>query len=423
MPQFVSAQDALKFVNSGSHVFVQTAAATPQQLVKALAARAGELRHVKIHSIHTEGDVSYAHPDLSESFEIHSYFNGPNLRKLRGNVNPTYVPCFLSEIPALFYSGAVPLDVALIQVSKPDSHGMCSLGPSVDVSLSAVRTAKMVIAQVNPQMPRTFGDAQIEFSRIHYAVEVDEPLYMKTPAKLGETELKIGKNIASLIEDGSTLQMGIGAIPDAALKALGSHKDLGIHTEMFSDCLVDLYETGAVTNKMKARLAGKIVSSFVIGSEKVYKFIDDNPLVMMMDTTFTNDTHIIRQNPKVVAINSAVEVDLTGQVCADSIGSRIYSGVGGQMDFMRGAALSKGGKPIIALPSTTSNGRSKITGFLQRGAGVTTTRAHVHYVVTEYGIAYLHGKTIAERCKALIDIAAPEFREALEKEAAEVLGR
>lgn len=422
MPQFVSAQEALKFVNSGAHVFVQTAAATPQQLVKALTARAAELRHVKIHSIHTEGDVSYAHPDLSESFEIHSYFNGANLRKVRGNVNPSYVPCFLSEIPALFYSGAVPLDVALIQVSKPDNHGMCSLGPSVDVSLSAVRTAKMVIAQVNPQMPRTFGDAQIEFSRINYAVEVDEPLYIKTPAKLGETELKIGKNIASLIEDGSTLQMGIGAIPDAALKALGDHKDLGIHTEMFSDCLVDLYETGAITNKMKARLAGKIVSSFVIGSEKVYKFIDNNPLVMMMDTTFTNDTHIIRQNPQVVAINSAVEVDLTGQVCADSIGNRIYSGVGGQMDFMRGAALSKGGKPIIALPSTTSNGRSKITGFLQRGAGVTTTRAHVHYVVTEYGIAYLHGKTIAERCKALIDIAAPQFREALEKEAAEVLG-
>lgn len=422
MPQFVSAQEALKFVNSGSHVFIQTAAATPQQLVKALTARAGDLRHVKIHSIHTEGDVSYAHPDLSESFEIHSYFNGANLRKVRGNVNPSYVPCFLSEIPALFYSGAVPLDVALIQVSEPDSHGMCSLGPSVDVSLSAVRTAKMVIAQVNPQMPRTFGDAQIEFSRINYAVKVDEPLYIKAPAKLGETELKIGKNIASLIEDGSTLQMGIGAIPDAALRALGDHKDLGIHTEMFSDCLVDLYETGAITNKMKARLAGKIVSSFVIGSEKVYKFIDNNPLVMMMDTTFTNDTHIIRQNPKVVAINSAVEVDLTGQVCADSIGSRIYSGVGGQMDFMRGAALSKGGKPIIALPSTTNNGRSKITGFLQKGAGVTTTRAHVHYVVTEYGIAYLHGKTIAERCRALIDIAAPQFRESLEKEASEVLG-
>lgn len=423
MPQFVSAQEALQLVNSGNHVFVQTAAATPQQLTKALGARAGELRNVKVHSIHTEGDVSYAHPDHAESFEIHSYFNGANLRRVRGNINPSYVPCFLSEIPALFYSGAVPLDVALIQVSTPDSHGMCSLGPSVDVTLAAVRTAKLVIAQVNPQMPRTFGDAQIEFSRIQYAVEVNEPLYMKPPAKMGETEIKIGKNIASLIEDGSTLQMGIGAIPDAALKALGSHKDLGIHTEMFSDCLVDLYETGAITNKMKARLAGKIVSSFVIGSEKVYKFIDNNPLVMMMDTSWTNDTHVIRQNPKVVAINSAVEVDLTGQVCADSIGARIYSGVGGQMDFMRGAALSHGGKPIIALPSTTAKGKSKITGFLQRGAGVTTTRAHVHYVVTEYGIAYLHGKTLAERCRALIDIAAPQFREELEKESAEVLGR
>lgn len=422
MPQFVSASDALKIVKSNDNVFVQTAAATPQQLVKALTNRAEELQSVKIYSIHTEGDVSYAHPSLSKSFEIHSFFNGGNLRKIRGNINPSFVPIFLSEIPHLFYRGVVPLDVALVQVSPPDQHGMCSLGPSVDVSVSAVRTAKVVIAQVNPKMPRTFGDAQIEFSRVNYAVEVDEELYLAKPKAPTEVELQIGRNIANLIEDGSTLQMGIGAIPDATLKALTNHKDLGIHTEMFSDGLVDLYKTGAITNKFKKRLAGKIVSSFVLGSRKVYDFIDNNPMVMMMDAAYTNDTHVIRQNPKVVAINSAIEVDLTGQVCADSIGNRIYSGIGGQMDFIRGAALSLGGKPIIALPSTTAKGESKISAFLKEGAGVTTTRAHVHYIVTEHGVAYLHGKTLQERAAALIQIAAPEFREELQRKANQVLG-
>ncbi|WP_415063197.1 acetyl-CoA hydrolase/transferase family protein [Bdellovibrio sp.] len=422
MAQFVSAQEALKVVKSGNNVFIQTAAATPQQLVKALTARASELRDVKIYSIHTEGDCSYAHPDYEKSFEIHSFFNGHNLRSMRKNINPTFVPIFLSEIPSLFYNGIVPLDVALVQVSPPDKHGMCSLGPSVDVSLSAVRTAKTVIAQVNPKMPRSFGDAQIEFSKVHFAVEVDEELYLASPAAPSDVELQIGKNIAALIEDGATLQMGIGAIPDATLKALTGHKDLGIHTEMFSDGLVDLYKTGAVTNKYKTRMTGKIVSSFALGSRKTYDFIDNNPMVIMMDAAYTNDTHIIRQNPKVVAINSAIEVDLTGQVCADSIGNRIYSGVGGQMDFMRGAALSKGGKPIIALPSTTSKGQSKITPFLKEGAGVTTTRAHVHYIVTEHGVAHLHGKTLQERAKALIAIAAPEFREDLEKQSRKVLG-
>lgn len=422
MPQFVSATDALKIVKSGDNVFIHTAAATPQQLVKALTARAPEVEGVKVYSIHTEGDCSYAHPSLAKSFEIHSFFNGSNLRKMRGNINPSFVPIFLSEIPNLFYRGVVPLDVALVQVSPPDKHGMCSLGPSVDVSISAVRTAKVVIAQVNPRMPRTFGDAQIEFSRVHFAVEVNEELYLAKPKELSDVELQIGRNIANLIEDGSTLQMGIGAIPDATLKALTGHKDLGIHTEMFSDGLVDLCKTGAVTNKYKARLSGKIVSSFVLGSRKVYDFVDDNPLVIMMDAAYTNDTHIIRQNPKVIAINSAIEVDLTGQVCADSVGSRIYSGIGGQMDFMRGAALSHGGKPIIALPAKTSKGESKISAFLHEGAGITTTRAHVHYVVTEYGVAYLHGKTLQERAKALIQIAAPEFREELAEKSRQVLG-
>lgn len=422
MPQYLSAEDALKIVKSGDNVFIQTAAATPQQLVKALTARAADLRQVKVYSIHTEGDCSYADPRLQESFEVHSFFNGKNIRAVRGNINSSFVPIFLSEIPYLFYRGTVPLDVALVQVSPPDQHGMCSLGPSVDVSISAVRTAKVVIAQVNPKMPRSFGDAQIEFSKIHMAVAVDEELHLAKAALLSETELQIGRNIAGLIEDGATLQMGIGAIPDAALKALRGHKDLGVHTEMFSDGLVDLYESGAISNRLKKRMPGKIVSSFALGSRKTYDFIDNNPLVMMMDAAYTNDSHIIRQNPKVVAINSAIEVDLTGQVCADSIGSRIYSGIGGQMDFMRGAALSEGGKPIIALPSKTAKGVSKITPFLKEGAGVTTTRAHVHYVVTEHGVAYLHGKTLSERVKALIAIAAPECREDLERKSREVLG-
>lgn len=422
MPKYVSAGEALKVLKSGDNVFIQTAAATPQQLVKAMTARAAELRQVKVYSIHTEGDCSYADPRFQESFEVHSFFNGKNIRAVRGNINSSFVPIFLSEIPYLFYRGTVPLDVALVQVSPPDQHGMCSLGPSVDVSISAVRTAKTVIAQVNPKMPRSFGDAQIEFSKIHMAVSVDEELYLAKTAELSETELQIGRNIASLIDDGATLQMGIGAIPDAALKALRGHKDLGVHTEMFSDGLVELYESGAISNRLKKRMPGKIVSSFALGSRKTYDFIDNNPLVMMMDAAYTNDSHIIRQNPKVVAINSAIEVDLTGQVCADSIGSRIYSGIGGQMDFMRGAALSEGGKPIIALPSKTAKGVSKITPFLKEGAGVTTTRAHVHYVVTEHGVAYLHGKTLSERVKALIAIAAPECREDLERRSREVLG-
>ena len=413
MPKFVSAREALQAVKSGDNVFIHTAAATPQQLVKALTARAPEVAGVKVYSIHTEGDCSYAHPALSASFEIRSFFNGANLRKIRPNLNATFVPAFLSEIPAWFYSGTVALDVALLQVSPPDSHGMCSLGPSVDVSIAAARTAKIVIAQVNPRMPRTFGDAQFEFDKIHFAVEVNEELYLAPPAAPSAVELEIGRNVASLIENGSTLQLGIGAIPDATLRALTAHQDLGVHTEMFSDGLVDLYATGAITNRFKRRMRGKIVSSFVVGSRKAYDFIHDNPAVVMMDAAYTNDTLVIHQNPKVIAINSAIEVDLTGQICADSVGSRIYSGIGGQMDFMRGAVLSKGGKPIIALPSRTAKGRSKIALFLQEGAGVTTTRAHVHYVVTEFGVAALNGKTLAERASALIAVAAPEFRDEL----------
>lgn len=413
MPKFVSAEEAVKVIKSHDHIFIHSVAATPQQLVKALTLRSSELKSVKIYSIHTEGDCSYAEEKYQDNFEIRSFFNGSNLRKTRSNLNSTFVPIFLSEIPHLFYKGTIPLDVALIQVSPPDEHGMCSLGPSVDISIAAVRTAKTIIAQVNPKMPRTFGDSQFEFEKIHFAVHVDEELYLTKNKLPSEVELQIGRNVASLIEDGSTLQMGIGSIPDATLKALGNHKDLGIHTEMFSDGVVDLYKQGAITNKFKKRLMGKIVTSFALGTRKVYDFIDNNPMVVLMDAAYTNDTHYIRQNPKVIALNSAIEVDLTGQICADSIGSRIYSGIGGQIDFMRGAALAEGGKPIIALPSKTAKGDSKINCFLREGAGVTTTRAHVHYVVTEYGVASLFAKTLRERTLALIQVAAPEFRDQL----------
>jgi 4-hydroxybutyrate CoA-transferase len=305
--------------------------------------------------------------------------------------------------------------VALVQLTPPDKHGMCSLGPSVDVSIAALNTTKKIIAQINPKLPRTFGE-QIHYSKITKAIYHEAPLYQGPETVNSAVELAIGKNIAELIEDGSTLQLGIGAIPNAVLSLLGNHKDLGIHTEMFSDVIISLYEKGAITGRCKKKHPRKIVSSFVIGTEKIYDFIDNNTEVLLLDCSYTNNPHIIAQNPKVVAVNSAIEIDLSGQVCSDSIGSRIYSGVGGQMDFIRGAAISQGGKPIIAIPSITSKGESKIVPFLKAGAGVVTTRAHVQYVVTEYGVAYLHGLTLEERAKALIAIAAPEHRETLDRQ-------
>ena len=414
---FSTAAGCTEIIKSGDNVFIHSGVSAPQQLIAAMIARAHELKGVKIYQIHTEGNADYAKPQYRENFNVHNFFNGPNMRAASEDLSVHYIPIFLSEIPLLFYNGVIQLDVAMIQVSPPDRHGMCSLGPSVDISVSAVRTAKIVIAQVNKQMPRTFGDSQIHISKIDRMVEVDEPIHAVARAKLSDKEIKIGQNIASLIEDGATLQMGIGAIPNAVLDCLKNHKDLGIHTEMFSDGLIDLHAAGAINGKHKVRHRGKIVSSFVIGSKNVYDFIDDNPEVLLLDCSYTNNTHIVAQNPKVTAINSAIEVDVTGQVCSDSIGSRIYSGVGGQMDFIRGAALSKGGKPIIALPSTTKNGLSKIVCQLKPGAGVVTTRAHVHYVVTEHGVAYLYGKSISERIKALIKIAAPEHQENLQREA------
>ncbi|MGZ3788388.1 MAG: acetyl-CoA hydrolase/transferase family protein [Bacteriovorax sp.] len=415
MLKYVTADEAVREIKSGDRVFIHSAAATPGELVRAMVRRSSELKDVHTYHIHTEGDCSYAKEEHRESFKVHAFFNGSNIRQATQNhLAASYVPIFLSDIPHLFYNKQVELDVALVQLTPPDEHGMCSLGPSVDVSIAALNTAKKIIAQINPSLPRTFGE-QIHYSKITRAIYHEAPLFECPETKNSSVEMSIGKNIAELIEDGSTLQLGIGAIPNAVLSLLGNHKDLGIHTEMFSDGIVDLYKTGAITGRCKVKHPRKIVSSFVLGSKKIYDFIDNNTEVLLLDCSYTNNPHIIAQNPKVVAVNSAIEIDLTGQVCSDSIGSRIYSGVGGQMDFIRGAAISKGGKPIIALPSKTSKGESKIVPFLKPGAGVVTTRAHVQYVVTEYGVAYLHGLTLEERAKALIKIAAPEHRENLER--------
>lgn len=418
--QYVSPEEALEEVKSNQHLFIHSAAATPELLVKALVKKASKLKNVHIYHIHTEGDCSYANEKYKGSFFVHSFFNGKNMREeTKYHLAESYVPIFLSDIPHLFYNKKIELDVALIQLSPPDEHGMCSLGPSVDISISAVTTAKKIIAQINPLMPRTFGE-QIHFSKISKAVYHESSLPEKYDSALSPTIQDIGKNIATLIEDRSTLQMGIGAIPNAVLALLGNHKDLGIHSEMFSDGIIDLHQRGVITGKFKTKHPRKIVSSFVIGTKKIYDFVNNNSEVLLLDSSYTNNPHIIAQNPNVVAINSAIEVDLTGQVCADSIGSRIYSGVGGQMDFIRGAALSKGGKPIIALSAKTLKGESKIVSSLKKGAGVVTTRAHVHYVVTEFGVAYLHGLNLKERSIEMIKIAAPEHRERLEKEFSEL---
>lgn len=407
------ASEAVKSIKSGNNVFIHSAAAVPQHLINAMTKRHSELRGVSIYQIHTEGEAPYSNPDFQESFTIKSFFVGSNIREVIQNGSGSYIPIFLSEVPALFKKGVIPIDVALITVSPPDKHGYCSLGTSVDISLAATQCAKIVIAQINEQMPRTHGDGIIHISEINIQVEESEALPEVTYSDLTNENKQIGKNICELIENGSTLQMGIGAIPNAVLSCLDNHKNLGIHSEMFSDGVLPLIETGVINGSCKKKHPGMIVSSFVVGSKKLYDFIDDNPMVQMLDFEYVNNLSVIQQNPKVVAINSAIEIDITGQVCADSIGNKIYSGVGGQMDFIRGASLSEGGKPIIALTSTTKSGFSKIVPFLKKGAGVVTTRAHVHYVVTEYGVANLYGKTIEERVKLLIDIAHPAHREQL----------
>lgn len=413
----VSAAQAAKSIQSGNRVFLQGAAMTPNVLIDALCNRYKELENVEIVSIHTEGEAKYAQEPYSNSFRMNSCFVGSNVRQLINTTQGDYIPIFLSEINLLFRNGILPLDVAVVQVSPPDKHGYCSLGVSVDITLPAIQTAKKVIAQINPCVPRTHGDGIIHIRDIDCAVEVNTPIHTHGISPISNIEQEIGKHVAGLIEDGATLQMGIGNIPNAVLSNLGNHKRLGIHTEMFSDGVLPLIESGVVTGEDKAVKQGKIVTCFAVGSQKLYDFVDDNPLVHFKEAAYTNDTSIIRKNPKVTAINSAIEIDLTGQICADTIGSRQYSGVGGQMDFIRGASLSKGGKPIFAMPSVTAKGISKITPFLKQGAGVTTTRAHVHYVATEYGVVNLYGKNLQERAKALISIAHPNFREELEKEA------
>ena len=417
--QIVSPEEAVSYIQSRDHIIIHTAAAAPQALIQALTARHKELRKVQIFHLHTEGDAPYTQPEYRESFKTHVFFVGKNVRNAIKTGEADYIPVFLSEVPQLFSQGIVNLNAALIQVSPPDKHGYCSLGISVDATRAAILNADTVIAQINPNMPRTHGDGLIHKSEINYAIESDEQIPEHHPAELSPVELKIGRHCANLVENGATLQMGIGSIPDAVLASLGKHKNLGVHTEMFSDGLIPLIESGVVNNKEKRVHPGKVVSSFAMGTRKLYDFMDDNPLVQMLDCTYVNDTAVIRRNPKVTAINSAIEIDLTGQVCADSIGTYQYSGVGGQMDFIRGASLSDGGKPIIALPSSTGRGESKIVPFLKPGAGVVTTRAHVQYIVTEYGVANLYGQSLRRRAKALIDIAHPDHRESLEKAAHE----
>lgn len=419
MAKFVSAEEAVGSISSGDRVFIHGVAAAPRVLIDAMVGRSAELRDVELVHLHTEGRAPYSLPEHEGSFHVNAFFVGGNVREAVNEGRGDYIPVFLSEIPALFRRNVLPLDVALINVSPPDSHGFCSLGVSVDIARAAADTAKIVIAQINPHVPRTIGDALVHINDIHFAVEVDEPLPEVPPPAPTAVDEAIGRSIAELIDDGATLQMGIGAIPNAVLASLTNHKDLGIHTEMFSDGLIDLVESGVVNGRKKAKHPGKIVSGFVMGTKRLYDFVDDNPQVLMLDIGYVNDTSVIRRNPKVTAINSAIEVDLTGQVCADSIGRRHYSGVGGQMDFIRGASLSEGGKPIIALPSSTSRGESKIVPFLKEGAGVVTTRAHVHYIVTEYGVADLYGKNLRQRARELIRIAHPDHREELERQARE----
>ncbi|MEE3998708.1 acetyl-CoA hydrolase/transferase C-terminal domain-containing protein [Tenacibaculum sp. FZY0031] len=415
--KIVTAEEAVAIVKSNHKIFFQGAAMTPNLLIDTLCERYQEVSNVEIIQIHTHGKAKYLEEPYSKSFKLISCFVGDNVRKGVNMNNGDYIPIFLSEIHWLFRRNIYPLDVAFIQVSPPDKHGYCSLGTSIDITLPAIQTAKIVIAQVNPNVPRTHGDGIIHINNIDYAVKVNSPIHESITGTPSEIETRIGENVAGLIEDGATLQMGIGNIPNAVLHNLTNHQRLGIHTEMFSDGVLPLIEKGVITGEEKEIKTGKIVTCFAVGSQKLYDFIDDNPLVHFKEAGYTNDTSIIKLNPKVTAINSAIEIDLTGQVCADTIGKYQYSGVGGQMDFIRGASLSKGGKAIIAMPSITAKGVSKITPFLKEGAGVTTTRAHVHYVATEYGVVNLFGKSLKERAKALISIAHPNFRAELEREA------
>jgi acetyl-CoA hydrolase len=414
--------DALSVIESGNRIYIGGGAGVPLQLTKHLTSRAGELRDVELTHILTFAEAPYVAPEYAESFRVNALFIGPNVRKAVHEGRADFTPVFLNEIPGMFRDGPLHIDVALISLSPPDEHGFCCFGVEVGTTKPAAESAKIIVAEVNRQMPRTLGDSFIHVSRLNKIVEVDHAIPEAPQGGATAEHLKIGEYIANMIPDGATLQMGIGSIPDAVLHHLGGHKDLGIHTELFSDGVIDMVEQGVITCSRKTFHPGKIVSGFLFGTKRLYEFVHNNPLIEMHPTDYVNDPFNIAQNEKMVAINSAVEVDLTGQVCADSIGSRIYSGVGGQVDFIRGAARSKGGLPIIAFMATAKGGSvSRIVPTLSKGAGVVTTRNDVHYVVTEYGVAYLHGKTIRQRASGLINIAHPDFRDEL-MQAAKKLG-
>lgn len=419
----VTPEQAAQTIRSGNRIFLTGNASVPQKVLGALVARATELTDVEIVQVLTIGNADYVAPEMDGHLRVNTLFISDNVRKAVNEGRADFTPCFLSEIPGLFKNGYLPLDVALVHVSPPDEHGFCSFGVEVGVTKTAAQAARMVIAEVNPNMPRTLGDAFIHVSKITYAVPVDYDLPETPMGDPSDLATRIAKHIASLIPDGATLQMGIGGIPDAVLRELTSHKHLGVHSELFSDGVVELVEQGVIDGERKTLHPGKITAGFMLGTKRLYTFVHDNPVIELHPTEYVNDPLIIAQNDRMVAINSAIEIDLTGQVCSDSIGPRMYSGVGGQVDFIYGASRSNGGLPIIALPATaTVKGEviSKIVPMLRQGAGVVTTRNHVRFVVTEFGIADLYAKTLRQRAKALIEVAAPEFRDALERQAREL---
>lgn len=422
--KFITAKEAVKVVKSNDRVHLHSVAVTPHPLIQALCERGRnkEFRNVRIQHIHTEGPAPYADMEFEGIFQLESFFVGHNVRKQTQMGYADYIPVFLHETQRLIREGVLKVNVAMIQVSVPDKFGYVSLGTSVDATLAAVEKADTVIAIVNPNVPRAFGDAIFHINDIDLFVEDDSPLIAKEMGEISDTDRKIGRFVAELVDDGATLQMGIGAIPNAVLSMLGNHKDLGVHSEMFADGILPLVDKGVVNGKNKAIDKGKMVATFLMGSKNLYDFVDNNPGVAMLDVAYTNRVAVIAQNPKVTAINSALQIDITGQVCADSIGTTHYSGVGGQIDFLRGASLSEGGKPIIAIPSVTNKGISKISPILTPGAGVVSTRANIHWLVTEFGAVNLYGRTLQDRAKLIISISHPDHQENLDKAAFERFG-
>lgn len=421
-----TAEQAVEVIQSGNRIFLTGNVSVPKTLLAALVQRAASLEKIEICQALTIGSAEYVNPDMEGHIRVNTMFISANVRKAVQEGRADYTPVLLSEFPLLFKNHHLPIDVAMIHVSPPDEHGFCSLGVEVGLTKSPAESAKVIIAEVNEQMPRTLGDSFIHVSKLTHILPVDYPIPEMAMSEDGESETieRIAGYIAELIPDGATMQMGIGAIPDAVLKYLFDKKDLGIHTELFSDGVIDLVDAGVITSARKSLHAGKIVAGFILGTQRLYDWVDDNPLIEMHRTEYVNDPFVIAQNDRMVAVNSAIEVDLTGQVCADSIGPKLYSGVGGQLDFVYGASRSKGGVPIIALPSTNTmrDGTtiSKIVPMLKQGAGVVTTRNHVRFIVTEYGVADLYGKTIRQRAQALIKVADPQFRDELTKQAVEL---